>query len=98
MVGSRCRDFKNREVSNVNAPIVYIHSYTPVRLDNWVQLWIYDTMIGNDTCFPQTEAIWSSKDWQTVRQENLEISWSLKDRPNLTNKLAAMLGILELIQ
>ena len=24
MVGSKCRDFKNREVSNVNAPIVYV--------------------------------------------------------------------------
>ena len=24
MVGSKCRDFKNREVSNVNAPIFYL--------------------------------------------------------------------------
>ena len=25
MVGSKCRDFKNREVSNVNAPLDYVH-------------------------------------------------------------------------
>ena len=79
MVGSKCRDFKNREVSNVNAPIymylsgaIHSNSMAPIFGGKWplargVSVYLLDTLISIFLC----QMHWDDKELDTRFTQNV---------------------------